>query len=955
MKNLISFSVKHPVSVLMYFCLATLLGLVSLFLINVDYLPDAKDRFLIVNANYQGAKAKEIRRLISIPLEENLSSLKGIKNIESLSCDGRSWIKIELKWNVDADKTLLDTKALLDAAVDFLPRDCPKPSVQKAQESDDKAVKILVIPKEESLSNASAFINDELKRKILSFDDTAYVKTFGLTDPEIKVIVDSKLSSYYGLSLEDIAQTLTFSNFDYPAGTVQDGENDILLKTEGSFKNFTDILETNLKTNEGPLKLKHLASVTKSDKDIDAFCLYNGKACGELLVFCKKKHNPIKLSNKIKAILKEMAEEKSNYEFILESDSAAEIKSAMRNLILNAVLGCLIAFLLLLGFFKSIKIALSIAAVIPSSLLFTSLVLLSLNKTLNIISISGMTICLGMIIDNNIVAIESGIENKSGKDFSKKIEEAFLSVKLSNTASTITSAIVFVPLFFIGGIIGELFIDLAISVMSGLFLSLVYSFTVLPALCLLFLEKELKAAEPFGFSWIESKRKKILKITNPIKGLCPALAAFFLLAATLVCFPIRKELQPSARESYFCEKINFPCGTNINLIKSKAAALSLRLREIQEIKSVLVWGGKHKDDMGFNSSPDSKKECVFIKVSSAKISKSKKDVKKTLDSLLLEHSLQEKKDLISERLEISDEYLLTGQDDDALLNEAKELFGNNFFPCEISEQRTFIANKELMDKLKISPYVLSKTLKNSFNGSPASSYFENGKEIPITVQFEKKEYSAEDKLDSLKIVLGQDPIHLSTLGRWKSQSQESLLFRRNGKDAKIVGKAIAKKAAKPIKKRLLSMQDENLKALLLDGIFLLALVLALLYCILGAETESLCLPLYYLTAVPPSFFGAAFTLLIFGSSLNINTIVAFMLLFGTSVNNSIILHESGGKKTSTVFITSATSIACLLPFAFDPFRLNPQSSLSLAVAGGLVFSTAAVLIMTPNILHWSEK
>ena len=955
MKNLISFSIKHPVSALMYFCLTALLGLVAMFFINVDYLPEAKDRFLIVDANYQGADAKEIRRLVSIPLEENLSSLRGVKNIESLSSDGRSAIKIELKWNVDAETALLEAKALLDTAADFLPEDCPKPSVQKAQDSDGKALKVLVIPRRKDLRGASAFINDELKRKILSFDETAYIKTFGLANPEIKVIVDSKASSYYGLSLEDIAQTLTFSNFDYPAGTIQDGENDILLKTEGSFKSFAEILETNLKTSEGHLKLKHLASVIKEDKDIDSFCLYNGNPCGELLVFCKKKHNPIKLSKKVKALIKEMSEEKSDYDFVLENDSAAEIKRAILNLILNAAIGSVIAFLLLLLFFKSIKIALSIAAVVPVSLLFTSLVLLCFDKNLNIISISGMTICLGMIIDNSIVAIESVIENKSVKAYPKKIEEAFFSVKVSNTASTITSGIVFVPLFFIGGIIGELFIDLAISVMSGLFLSLFYSFTVLPALCLLFLDKELRSVKTFDFSWIERKRKKILEITNPIKGLCPILAALFLLAAALAFIPIKKELQPSARKSFFCERIIFPRGTNINLIKSKATALSLRLKEIQEIKDVFAWGGKHKDGNAFFSYADNKKECLYIKIYTSKPGKSKKDVKKILDSLSLEHALQEEKDLISERLDISDAYLFTSDDDETLLNEAKELFENNFYPYEISEQKTFAANKGLMNKLQISPYDLSGKLKSSFTGAAAASYFENGKELPINVQFEKQEYSAEDKLASLKIVLGKKPVHLSALGSWKSKSQEGVLYRRNGKDAKAIKKELVKKIPKQLKNRLLSIQAENLSALFLDGVFLLILVLALLYCILGAETESLCLPIYYLTAVPPSFFGAAAALLIFGASLNINSIIAFMLLFGTSVNNSIILHESGGKKTSTVFITSATSIACLLPFCFDPFRMNPQSSLSLAVAGGLAFSTAAVLIMTPNILHWSEK
>ncbi len=950
MKKIIDFSIEHPVSVLMYFCLAMLLGIVAPFLIDLNFLPEAKDRFIIVSVNYQGARAKEIRRLITIPLEENLSSVKGVKNIDSVSRDGKSVIKIELKWNVDADNALLETKALLDACADSLPQDCPKATAQKAFESDESAIKILVMPQNNDIAQASAFVKSELKQKILSIEEASRVKCFGITSPEIKISVDPNLSSYYGLSIEEIAQNISLSNFDYPAGTVQDGQNDILLKTEGSFKNFSDILETSLKTNEGPLKLKHLATVKKADKDFDSFCFYNGEPCCELLAFCKKNRSPIALSKRIKKIIRECQSENSNYKFIIENDSSEEIMKTAKNLALNALVGVFVAVLLLLAFFKSIKIALCIAAVIPFSLLFTSAALLALKRSLNIMSISGMTICLGMIVDNSIVAIESATKKVKEKKFIEALKEAFYSIRLSNTASTTTSAIVFLPIFFIGGIIGELFLDLAISVMSGLFLSLLHSFTVLPALCVLFLKKDLQKAKAFDISWLEKHRQKILQRTNKINFLCPALAALFLLFCAAILIPIKKEFQPKTREKFLCEKILFPCGTSLKLVASRTRALCGQVQEIDGVKSAFAWGGCEKDDLEFLSDCENKKESVFIKIHAEDIKRCKKAVKEILDGLRLDHASLESEDLISERLQISDKCILTSQDQDQdrLLAECRECFGEkNFFPNEISAQRTFVANKNYMNKLNVSPYALAKSLRDSFNGAAASYYYENGIEIPITVKY--------DKNACANVLLGKSPAALLAFGEWKKQTEEAALFRHNGKDAKIIKKAAAKKAPKELKPRLLWIQGENLKAIFLDGVFLLALVLVLLYCVLGAQTESLKLPLYYLTAVPPSFFGAAFVLFVFGSSLNINTIIAFMLLFGTSVNNAIILHESGGKSVSAVFITSATSIASLLPFAVDPFRMNPQSSLSLAVAGGLAFSAAAVLVMTPNILFWSEK
>ncbi|MBR5095601.1 MAG: efflux RND transporter permease subunit, partial [Treponema sp.] len=745
------------------------------------------------------------------------------------------------------------------------------------------------------------------------------------------------------------------SNFDYPAGSLEDGENEILLKTEGSFKNFGDILETNLKTNEGPLKLKHLAHAKKAQKDFDSFCLYKGERCCALLVFCKKGKSPLKLSKKISALLEEIKKETPNYDFVIESDSSKEIRRTIKSLAANALIGTAVALLLLFLFFKSVKISLAIAAVIPFSLLFTCLILLAFKRSLNIISISGMTICLGMIVDNSIVAMEGVIGKKADKDFCKKLEEGFLQARLSNTASTLTSAIVFVPLFFIGGIIGELFLDLAISLMSGLFFSLFYSFGVLPAICVLFLKEEVSKAEAMSFSWLEKYRQRILQRTNMIRFLCPASALFFILGAFLILLPIKKEFQPKTREDFFCQKISFATGTDIKLVESKTKALCRRIQETNDVQNVFAQGGYEKDDLNFLTKAENKKETAILKIRGRNIKKCKKAVNEILDNFGLEHSLQESQDLISERLEMSNDFLLCADDEESLLNECEKNFGRNFFPYEMSEQKTFKANKKLMEKVKVTPCQLAECLRKAFVGAAASSYFENGREIPMTVQFNEKECASQDKLDRLKIILGSSPLELGSLGEWKAQKEEAALYRRNGRDSKIIRAKTAASAPKEIKKRLVSIQAEGLKSLFTNGIFLLLLVLALLYCVLGAQTESLRLPLYYLTAIPPSFFGAALVLLFFGSSLNVNTIVAFMLLFGTAVNNSIILHESGGKKTPTVFTTSATSIASLLPFAFDPFGTNPQSSLSLAVAGGLAFSTAAVLIMVPNILHWSEK
>ncbi len=954
MKKLIYYSLHHPVSVLMYYLLAALLGAAAPFFLKVDYLPQTKERFILVQANYHGARAKDIRRLIAIPLEENLSSLKGIKNYESVSRDGKAFVKIELNWSADPDIALLETKALLDSSMEFLPEDCPKPEAKLGLDSNESAIKILAISTKGDLSEATDFVENELKRKILSFEETSLAKVLGGQKKQIKAIVDSKAAAFRSLSLQDIASSLSLSNFDYPAGTIRNGENDIILKTEGTFKNFSEILNAPIMTKNGFFKLKDFARVEKSPADMDSFCYYNGEPCVALCVFCKNNQNPLSLSKKIKSLAKES--QNKNIKLILESDNSNKIFQSIKSLAISAALGIAIAFILLFIFFKSAKIALSIASIIPSGILASCLCLWAFKRSVNLISISGVTICIGMIVDNGIVAIESALSAKKREAFLQSLETAFCKTVLPNSASTITSAIVFVPLFFMGGIIGELFLDLAITVVCACLFSLVHSFTLLPAVCVLFLKDELKKARVMDISFLKRPLFRILKKSDRIKFLCPALTAFFAISALLILFCLKKELQPKGKSDFWTEKISFESGCGAKKMANETKALCARIKQADCVQSVFAMGGLEKNDWESASKADARSEDVFIKIKSQNIKKCKKEVGQILDSLSLRHSSQEREDLISERLSLADNFLISSDFEEGLFNDCKEFFGfGNFSPCEITEQKTFEADKAFMEKIGVTAQSLASALKSSFDGAAAGSYYENGREMPITVQFEKNEFASEKNLAELKILLGKSPVQLSAFGKWKEKKDESILYRRNGKDAKAVSRATALKAWDKAGKKLVSLKEQSLKELFSNGAFLLCVSLALLYCVLGAQTESFFKPFVYLIAIPPSFFGAALFLLLFNSSLNINSVIAFTLLFGASVNNSIILTESGGKNISSVFITSSTSIASLLPFAVDPFKANPQSSLPLAAAGGLLFSTAAVLIMVPNILRWRKN
>ena len=948
MKKLIEYSTRHPISVLMYFSLVLFLGLCSLFCLNVSLLPQTKDRWILVEADYAGVRAEEIRKLVAIPLEENLSSLKGVKNCESVSRDGSCSLKIELKWNSDARAALLEANAIIDSAMESLPEDCPKPRAKIAQD-DAGEICVCVIPKNKDILAASDFARDELRTKILALEESSEAELFGEQKREIQIVVDSRLCARYDLSLEEIAQSVNSSNYDYPAGSLIEGQYEILFKTEGSCKSFSDILATPLKAKNGQLRLGDIARVNCAVKKEKAFCFRNLDQCVQVKIFCKKGRNPLKMGAKVKKLLCELQAEKENYILAIESDSSTEILNAAANLFLSALSGFLISYALILFFFRSFKAAAFIALSIPFCVLFSFLTLAALGRSANLISMCGVTICLGMIIDNSIVAMESAVESAKGKSVPENVKEAVQKIALSNSASTTTTIAAFVPIFFIGGILGELFCDLGITLISGMLFSLLYSFTALPAACVLFLGNQNERLTLADLSALKKKYEGLLKRTKGAKFLCPAVMALSFAGAILFLLPIKKELQPKGRERSVCAAITFAPGSEIGFVKARTKALLRQLSLIEGAGEITAKGGLQYGRLEDLSNPEAQEEKVFIKIKTKKAKKLAQECERLFKDFNLDYSFIKQEDLISRHLSIANKSLYLGEEPKELLLKCERHFNNAFVPNYIKDEIFFKADKSFMEKANLSPLELARALKSSFDGYETFPYYEDGKELSMKVQHEENELSSEKNLSALKIFTPKGKFSLSTLGSWEKKSGEGILYRSRGKDAKIILEGDMKKIPKEERKNTVSLKDENMGELIKNAALLLFVSLVLLYCVLGAQTESFIKPLFFFLAVPPAFFGAAFCLFVFGSSLNINSILAFAALFGLSVNNSIILLEGGEKKFSSVLATSATSIASLLPFAFDPLKANPQSSLALALAGGLLFSAAASLILIPNI------
>lgn len=963
MKHIIRFSIKHPISILMAVISIILLGIISLMFLKADFLPVIQKRKLLVSTEYQGISAKDMKSLVTIPLEDSFGSLSGMKNIVSVSRDSLSLITIELHWGTDVDMALVECREIIDSTYEALPSRCKKPTVT-ALESIKEAMTVVMIPLDNDLKYGRYIADYDIKPRLQRVIGVASVSVTGGDKEQIDVIIDKEKLESKHLTLNTIANILASSNFEYPAGTIKEGERILNVKTSGTYSDIKQIANTPIVYNEGGLlRISDIGEVVDTVADKETFFLFDNKECIKLGIKKKNDASPLVLSKEIKNEIQNLQKiYGSYYSFIITNDQAEQVKSSIIMLLISAVIGSLVASLIIYYFLRSIKLSIIISSIIPICSFATLVILLITGKSLNIMSFSGLAIGIGMVIDSSAVVIE----NIQCKFASKKesmlsameiIEEAVGEVYVSNIGSTLTTIVVFIPIFFLRSIMGELFCDLSIAIISSITVSCILSITYIPAMCMFFsssLKTEKKEIKLLKFC--EAKYVRTLHYIIKRKVLAVLIVVSCLIIGIISCLFIKFELLPSLHSDVIEVDVTLPIGSTIESMQKEAALIQTDLLKDKHIFHVNVSGGIETADYEYLSSPDNVKEKLHFTIFS---DGHKNNVNELFNNLRYEVSISNRTDLLSEILNIqNDYYILCAESEKELEENTKKYVEdiNQIQPNVCSKEYTFIPDRLANARFAISAVSTAELAYSLLEGINTTPFYQEGREIPIRVKLRKTDIKSIDDLENCFVQLEESYIPLRLLGNIELRENEKILYRYNRKDAKMIS------FPKNIDDKLISLKDNDISEMLGDGVVLLIVVILLLYLIMGAQFESFVIPVLLLIALPPAFSGAFFFITVFNQSLNINSILALVVLFGTSVNNSILLYETCNlrekitdasiiidckNKLRSLLVTNLTSIFALIPFAIDPQKINAQSSLALAIIGGLLASLVLVLFVVP--------
>lgn len=484
--NIVDIAIKRPVTVWMFTFAVMLFGLVGLSRLAVNLLPELSYPTLTVRTNYVGAAPAEIEQLITKPIEEAVGVVKGLRKISSISKAGQSDVLLEFEWDVAMDITSLEVREKLDLI--RLPLDVKKPLILKFNPSLDPIIRLGLQTSDNSilgLTKLRTFAEYDVKRQLESLLGVASVKLGGGLEQEYQVVIDQHKLAQLNLNSQAIINRINAENINVSAGKLIDGNTQYLVRTLNQFSDISDIGELVVyRENERVVKLNDIATILDGYKERTDVTRINAQEAVELAIYKEGDANTVKVAGLIKkklAAINELLGER--YQLTVVYDQSTFISNAISEVKSAAIIGGILAMFILFLFLRSIKPTLIISLSIPISVIATFNMMYANDISLNIMSLGGIALATGLLVDNAIVVLENIARYKEqGLSVIDAASKGTKEVSGAIIASTLTTLAVFVPLIFVEGVAGQLFADQAMTVAFALIASLFVALTLIPML-----------------------------------------------------------------------------------------------------------------------------------------------------------------------------------------------------------------------------------------------------------------------------------------------------------------------------------------------------------------------------------------------------------------------------------------------------------------------------------------
>lgn len=1028
---MVKFLIHRPIAVTMAFLALLLIGIATTISLPVSLMPDIDIPVISVRISSGDMPARQLENTVVKSMRGILKEVNHVEEMKSETRDGSAWIELRFRHGTPIDLASVEVNEKVDKAMNTLPRDMQRPEVIRASASDIPVFYLMVYQKLQeapifkgtSSGNVSStpggpggtststfqanaggagldlsnFTSQVIRKRLEQLPEVALVDMSGLQYPEIKIMPRNAYIQSGAFSVAKLERALQNNNIDLGNLLIRDGQYQYSIRFNTRLRDVSDIENIPVNLNGKVVKLSEIADISLQPRKLQGNIKYDSNPAVSLAVIKQSDAKMADLKKELDFLVERFREDYPDLKFSVTRDQSRLLQYSINNLGQSLLFGGLLAFLAMFLFLRESKAPWLIGISIPVSLIITLLLFYLAGLSINIISLSGLVLGVGMMIDNSIIVIDNITQYRQRHaTLDRACYEGTNEIIRPLISSVLTTCAVFIPLIFMKGMAGALFFDQAVAVSIGLVVSLLVSITLLPTLYRIFYrkngEKVKNAVYPAYFRWYEKGLKFILRhqvITIVMAVGMIVSGVIFYRIMTVSRFP-----EVSQDETVLSIDWNEPVTLAEN--NTRISRLLSVLPEVPEY--IIEEAGKQQYLLNSGDETSTSENRLYVKTKSpAELNKITRELTAFLEKNYPEcdFHFSETENLFNLAFGKTEApliarfaYLNPGNEDylNGLSNLQKQT--EQEFPGEVTSKlitRQLILMETDPEKLMyyhVNNDELYREIKSAFNVNTVFTINDNNMYVPVSIG--NNYASVYDIIQNITI-LNDNNEEIPLSGLVKVSSGTGLKTIVAGKDGEYfpVELDIKSKDFKDATGKLKQMvaNDDRFdvtfggeiiadKGMLGELLVIIAVSLLLLYFILAAQFESFVLPVIVLIEVPIDLFGAFLFLMVFGEGINIMSAIGIIVMTGIIINDSILkidtiiklmdsgysllraIFEAGKRRLKPIIMTSLTTILAMVPFLFQHgMGAELQKPLALAIIGGMTIGTLVSLYVVPLLFY----
>lgn len=1000
-------SIKRPIATSMVFLIIITLGMLGFRFLPVDLLPPIELPELSVQVSYPNVGPEDIELLVTEPLENVLAVVPDVEQMTSNSREGNGSVTLRFAQGVNIDVVTNDVREALDRLRRSLPEDADAPRINRFN-PDDQAIVVLGVQSDMDLMDLTTIMERDLSRRFEQITGVGAIDVWGGVDREIRVEVrrDRLLGS--GLTMNDITQAIGREGSNAPGGNVQRGLSDLYVRSMGEFTDVTEIRNVVIRNVDGvPIRVGDVADVQYDRADIGRYIEIDDVPMLRMGIRKQSGANTVEVARQIRNEMERINLERSDLNILLVTDQSEFIQESIDSVRNSAIWGGILAVIVLMSFFRNGSITAIISISIPIAIIATFALLFFGGLTLNQMSFGGLALGVGLIVDNAIVVIENIVRHRqNGSSLKRASQRGTKQVTGAIIASTITTSVIFLPVVFMQTLTGTMFQELALVVVFALVCSLLVALTLVPMLASRFLtiqpdtERTHVTSNERVLLAVEARYEKLVGWALSHKIMVVGFTAALLIVSVYSLRFVSFELTPQTEADTISVSMRMDEGTNIAILHSYMMEMDTIVRNIVPWENVVHYTRDVR-----NSNAQLELTLVDLNQRTVNADELADFIRARVESAIpgmrvwvrAQSGMWIMRRIFGSGGEDAIQVELRGYD----LDQAEQVAQNirervevlpgiadvNLSRLEGRPEQSVTFDRERMASLGIGAADISRAIQASIGGSRAGVYRDQGDEIDIIVRLRPEDRLNVQDIDNISVRASDGQVvPVSSLVTTSYGRGPTDIRRINGQrvtyiNANLESGVALGDAVDLIRSNLVQMPlpdgfsivyggeyEEQMKSQR-DFVMAIVMALVLIYMVMAAQFERFLDPLIVMASVPLAIIGVVPTLIITGTTLNMQSFMGMVMLIGIVVNNAILLVDyinimrredkldiapavmkAGRLRLRPILMTTLTTVLGLLPLAIGiGAGAEMQASLARVVVGGLIASTLITLVLIPVV------